>query len=94
MNKTDVIKEFSKKSGFSIEKSTKINEVFEKNLILGKKCKEKIVADLKMKLGINEEKADKIYNDFSSIIGNGVLGKMRNPFMDLDKNKFGKDLIK
>ena len=43
MNKSELIKALSSKIGYSVEDTTRINDVLEENFIIGKKNKEKII---------------------------------------------------
>lgn len=57
-----------------------INNVLEENFIFGKRNKSKIIASLKIKLNINEMKAEEIYNISMEIIFSQVKDKMKHPF--------------
>lgn len=50
-----------------------IDEILNNHFIVGKNNKKKIIADFKEKLNLNDEEADKLYNQCSEIIVKGVF---------------------
>ena len=54
----------------------KIGDVFEKNFLSGKNNKETILDELMKKVGIDKKTANKIYNKFMSVVGNGIKDKI------------------
>ena len=80
MNKAGFIKKLEEKLGYDEAKCTIINSVIEDHFIVGVNNKEKIKADLKEKLGIGEEEADKIYNVVAETIAGGLKDKILHPF--------------
>lgn len=80
MNKEKVIKELERVTGLDNNKCTIINSILEDHFLLGKNNKEKIVTDIKTRLNITSEGAEKIYEDAMSIIGNGIKDKLKHPF--------------
>lgn len=50
-----------------------IDEILNNHFVIGKNNKEKIVADFKEKLNLNDEKADNLYNQCSEIIVKGIF---------------------
>lgn len=85
MNKKEFIKELSQLTNLDEEKCAKINEILESHLIIGKKGKEQIINDLIEKLGLDEDKANNIYNTCMDILGKKIKEKITHPFKDLDK---------
>ena len=84
MNKKEFIEELKKQTGLSEEKCIIINDVLENNFLIGKKNKDKIIIELKDKLKINEEEADKIYNITSEIFVSEIKEKIKHPFKNKD----------
>lgn len=50
-----------------------IDEILNNHCVIGKNNKEKIVADFKEKLNLNDEEADNLYNQCSEIIVKGIF---------------------
>ena len=80
MNKTGFIKEISKQTGYDEERCVLINNVIENYFILGKKNKEKIIQDLKIKASLNEDEAQNVYDIIIKIIGTEIKNKLKHPF--------------
>ena len=80
MNKTDFIKELSNKTGYNEDMCLQINNIIEDTFLIGKKNKEKMINDLKNKLNINEEEANKIYETAMNIISSEIKNKLKHPF--------------
>lgn len=80
MNKENFIKELEKITGLDNGKCTIINSILEDHFLLGKNNKEKIVTDIKIKLNVASEEAEKIYESAMSIIGTGIKDKLKHPF--------------
>lgn len=84
MNKEGFIKELSKKLNIKEEEANEINEILEKNFIIGKKNKEKIINEFKEKLNLDENQANKIFETTSELIKDGIKDKIKKPFKSLD----------
>lgn len=80
MNKTEFIKELSKRTGLEEEKCEKINEVIESTSLIGKKNKEKMINGFMIELNIDEEKANEVYDNAMELIGDSILNKIKHPF--------------
>lgn len=80
MNKTDFIKELSNKLGYNEEKCLQINNIIEDTFLIGKNNKEKMINDLKSKLNITEDEANKIYETAMNIISLEIKNKLKHPF--------------
>lgn len=50
-----------------------IDEILNSHFIVGRNNKEKIIADFKEKLNLNNEDADNLYNQCSEIIVKGIF---------------------
>ena len=57
-----------------------ICDVLEKNMIIGKGNKEKIISAIVSKTGIDEKTADDVYNKAMSTVTGGIKDKLKNPF--------------
>ena len=84
MNKTEFINELSNKTNYSIEECTKINEIIERNFIISKRSKEKIINNLISELDYTDEEADNIYNISVEIIKKSIKEKLIHPFNGRD----------
>lgn len=84
MNKKDFIEKLSKKTNYDEEKCNLINSIIEDTFIVGKKSKEKMIAEFKEKLKIEEQEANKIYEIVMQIIGTGIKDKLKHPFKNQD----------
>ena len=80
MNKSELIKALSSKIGYSVEDTTRINDVLEENFIIGKKNKEKIISRLMEVIKIDEVEANRIYNSFAELLKDGLVDKLKHPF--------------
>lgn len=69
-NIKEKLKELTKRSD---EEVTIIDEILNNHFVVGKNNKEKIVADFKEKLKLNDEEADNLYNQCSEIIVKGIF---------------------
>ena len=84
MNKKEFIKALKKETNYSENTCSIINDILENNFIIGKKNKEKIIAELENKLEITQVEANKIYNIVSCIITNEIKEKLKHPFKSKD----------
>ena len=84
MNKQEFIKELSEKIYYSIEDTTRINNILEDNFIISKKNKCKIVDSLMNEFNIDYDEADKIYNASVELITKQIKNKLRHPFKSKD----------
>lgn len=64
------LKELTKRSDDEI---SIIDEILNNHFVIGKNNKQKIMADFKEKLSINNEEADDLYNQCSEIIVKGIF---------------------
>ena len=80
MKKADFIDKINKETGYDLDKCNIINEIIESHLIIGKNNKEKTLNDFILKLDIDREEADELYNKCIQILGNEFKKKIRHPF--------------
>lgn len=84
MNKEKFIEKLEEVTGLDNGKCTIINSILEDHFLIGKNNKEKIVTDIKTKLNVADEEAEKIYESAMSIIGSGIKDKLKHPFRNQD----------
>lgn len=84
MNKKEFIKKLEEVTGLDNDKCITINDTLEHHFIVGKENKNRIIDDLREKLEISNDEAEKIYESAMSIIGTGIKDKLRHPFKSQD----------
>lgn len=80
MNKTGFIKELSKQTGYDEQKCNLINNVIEDYFIFGRRSKEKIIKDLQIKVSLNEDDSENVYDIAIKIIIEEIKNKLKHPF--------------
>ena len=85
MNKKDVILKLKEKLNLDIDTCNKINDIVEKNFIIGRNNKEKMLNGFINELNIGKDEADKIYNTVMDVLMHGFKEKVMHPFKNLDK---------
>lgn len=80
MNKHEFINELSKELNYEEEKCIIINDILEKNFFISRKNKDKIVSELVLKLNIDLDEANRIYEISISIITKQIKDKIKHPF--------------
>ena len=76
MNKTEFVKELSKRLGYDLDKCEKINSILEDTFIFGKNAKETLINKFTNELNVSEEEANKIYNVFAEIFATEIKNKI------------------
>ena len=84
MNKSEVIKEISKQTGYAEEKCILINNIMEDTFIFGKKNKEKIITRFENELNLDESESNKLYETVMNILGSGIKDTLKHPFKSKD----------
>lgn len=79
MNAEDFINKLSQETGLDKSQSQGVNEILESTFLVGNKNKDTITQLIRDKLGVDESKADMIYNAAIGIITRGIIDKI-NPF--------------
>lgn len=74
-NKDNFIKELKKVTKRDDKECIIINDILEKNFIIGKNNKNKIINDFKNDLDIRIEEADKLYNICADLVIKGIFKK-------------------
>ena len=80
MIKSDFIEVLHKKTQYTIEECTIINDVLENHFIFRKKNKPIVVAEIAQRLSVEEDEADTIYELCMSIIHAEKQRVLRHPF--------------
>ena len=80
MNKADFINKLAEKTGLSEEQCQKMNQILEEIPVLGKTNKERIVAEFQQAFKVTAEKAEELYGNAVSTIGQGIKDKLKHPF--------------
>lgn len=84
MNKIGFIKELSKQTGYDEEKCALINNIIENHFIFGRKNKDKIIKDLQVKVSLNEDDSENVYDISIKIITGEIKNKLKHPFKNQD----------
>lgn len=80
MNKEKVLEKLKESTGLSESECSILNNILENHFLIGKNNKEKIITDIIEKLKVSEEKANELYNNSMTIIGNELKEKIKHPF--------------
>ena len=80
MNKHGFIEEIKKQTNRDERDSIIIADCFDNHFIIGKKNKEKTIADIEEKLEVSHEEAEELYEIVSKIIATAIKNKLRHPF--------------
>lgn len=80
MNKIGFIKELSKQTGYDEEKCILINDIIENYFIFGRKNKDKIMKDLQIKVGLNEDDSENVYDITMRILTEEMKNKLKHLF--------------
>lgn len=80
MNKIGFIKELSKQTGYDEEKCILINDIIENYFIFGRKNKDKIMKYLQIKVGLNEDDSENVYDITMRILTEEMKNKLKHPF--------------
>lgn len=79
MNAEDFIQQLSKETGLDTNQAASVNGILESTFLAGNKNKDTITKLISEKLGVDEAKADMIYNAAIGLVSSGILDKI-NPF--------------
>lgn len=80
MNKSKFVSELSRETGYSEEKCLLINDILENYFIFSKNSREKVIQDLREKVGLNEDDSKNIYDISIRIIKEEIKNKIKHPF--------------
>ncbi len=79
-NKSEFILELSRVLSYSQEMSIIITEIIENHFFITSKGKEKIIDEFILKLKIDDQEAERIYEFVIQIIKNELKNKLKHPF--------------
>jgi len=80
MNKHALIKRVKDVSNLSLEESEQVIEIFENTNFLKKQNKVTIINELCVKINLNKDRCEEIYNIVIMIIKNEIKNKFKHPF--------------
>lgn len=80
MNAEDFIAQLSQEAGLDINQATNVNGILESTFLAGNKNKEMITKLISEKLGVDDQKANMIYDVAVGILATGVLSKVKGIF--------------
>lgn len=80
MNKHGFIEEIKKQTNRDERDAIVIADCFDNHFIIGKKNKEKTVAEIEEKLEVSHEEAEELYEIVSKIIATAIKNRLKHPF--------------
>ncbi len=80
MNAEDFIAQLTQETGIDASQAASVNGILESTFLAGDKNKDTITKLISEKLGVDDAKADMIYNAAIGIISSGVLDKVTGLF--------------
>lgn len=73
MSRECFVEKLQEKNGRTEEECGIIKDILDSHGVIGRKNKEKIIADFIERINLNEKDADKLYNDCMEIIMKNIL---------------------
>ena len=80
MNRKTFIDKLVSETGYSEDRCKTINDVIESRIMIGKNNKQKTIDMFMIKLGIDIEEANNIYDICIKILGTEFKNKIKHPF--------------
>lgn len=87
MNKTGFIMQLADRLNITEEQAAQVDEIIEAHPIIGKNSKLAVVAEIKEKLGTDDETAKQISDTASELIASNIRNKLLHPFGGNDEDK-------
>lgn len=84
INKSEFLNLIQSKTRLSKDECLIVNDILERNFLIGNKNKQNIINELIDKLSVNEEKTEEIYNISMNIISLSLKEKLKHPFKSQD----------
>ena len=84
MNKRDVIDKLKEELNYDEERCLAIDNIYEENFIFGKTNKEKVIEKFVIKLNMDNNEAEHVYEVMSSIVTEGIKNSILHPFKKKD----------
>ena len=87
MNKTGFIMQLAEKLNITEEQAATVDEIVKAHHIVGKNSKHAVIAEIKEKLGTDDETAKQISDTASELIASNIRNKLLHPFGGNDEDK-------
>ncbi|MBO6230619.1 MAG: hypothetical protein J6O50_08625 [Ruminiclostridium sp.] len=87
MNKTGFIMQLAERLNITEEQAALVDGIVEAHPIIGKNSKLAVIAEIKEKLGTDDETAKQISDTVSELIGSNIRNKLLHPFGGNDEDK-------
>lgn len=87
MNKTGFIMQIAEILNITEEQAALVDGIVEAHPIIGKNSKLAVIAEIKEKLGTDDETAKQISDTVSELIGSNIRNKLLHPFGGNDEDK-------
>lgn len=87
MNKTGFIMQLADRLNITEEQAAQVDEIIEAHHIVGRNSKLAVVAEIKEKLGTDDETAKQISDTASELIASNIRNKLLHPFGGNDEDK-------
>lgn len=87
MNKTGFIMQLADRLNITEEQAAQVDEIIEAHYIVGRNSKLAVVAEIKEKLGTDDETAKQISDTASELIASNIRNKLLHPFGGNDEDK-------
>ena len=84
INKKRFISELQDNTNLSYDECLIVNDILENNFIFNKKKKDKVINELILKLNINNDRANEIYDVIMQFISSKIKEKINHPFKSYD----------
>lgn len=84
INKKRFISELQDNTNLSYDECLIVNDILENNFIFNKKKKDKVINELILKLNINNDRANEIYDVIMQFISSKIKEKIKYPFKSYD----------
>ena len=87
MNKTGFIMQLAERLNITEEQAAMVDETVEAHPIIGRNSKLAVIAEIKEKLGTDDEAAKRISDTASELIASNIRNKLLHPFGGNDEDK-------
>ena len=84
INKKSFINQLQDNTKLSYDECLIVNDILENNFIFNKKKKDKVINELILKLNINNDRANEIYDVIMQIFLSKIKEKIKHPFKSYD----------
>lgn len=87
MNKTGFIMQLAERLNITEEQAAMVDETVDAHPIIGRNSKLAVIAEIKEKLGTDDEAAKRISDTASELIASNIRNKLLHPFGGNDEDK-------